>query len=109
MPFGLCNTPETFQSYINNFLLEYLDIFYTAYLDNVLVYSNNKEDYTKHVLKMLHCLQDQGLHVDINKCEFDTQRVKYLGLIVTTKGIEMDPDKVAAIRDWQTPTSTKDV
>jgi hypothetical protein len=50
MPFRLCNAPGIFQSYINNFLLKYLDIFYIIYLDNVLVYSNNKENYTKSAL-----------------------------------------------------------
>ena len=53
MPFSLCNAPGTFQSYINNSLQEYLDVFCTAYFDNVLVYSMNEEEYIKHVLKVL--------------------------------------------------------
>ena len=53
MPFGLCNASETFQSYINNSLREYLDVFCTAYFDDMLVYSTNKEKHTKHVLKVL--------------------------------------------------------
>ena len=53
MPFGLCNAPETFRSYINNSLREYLDVFCTAYLDDVLVYSTNEEEHTEHVLKVL--------------------------------------------------------
>ena len=53
MPFGICNAPETFQSYINNSLHEYLDVFCTAYLDNVLVYSINKEKHMGDMLDML--------------------------------------------------------
>ena len=53
IPFRLCNAPGTFQSYINNFLREYLDVFYTAYLDNILVYSTKKEEHTGHMLDVL--------------------------------------------------------
>jgi hypothetical protein len=109
MPFGLCNAPGTFQSYINNSILDYLDIFCTAYLDNVLVYSNTPEEHTNHVLKVLQRLLDRGLYVDIDKCEFSVKQVKYLGLIVSTDGIKMDPEKVEAILNWETPQSIKDV
>ena len=53
MPFSLCNASGTFQSYINNTLREYLDVFCTAYLDNMLVYSTKEEKYTRHMLDML--------------------------------------------------------
>ena len=56
MPFGLCNAPGTFQSYINNSLREYLNVFYTVYLNNILVYSTNEEKHTEHVLKVLKWL-----------------------------------------------------
>ena len=49
MNFGLINAPVSFQAYINNALLEYLDVFYTAYLDDILIYSNSKKEYTRHV------------------------------------------------------------
>ncbi|KAI9038564.1 uncharacterized protein KD926_010609 [Aspergillus affinis] len=109
MPFGLCNTPASFQSYINNSLFDYLDIFCTAYLDDVLIFSDSEEEHTEHVLKVLRRLRDRGLQVDIDKCDFDTREVKYFGLFVTTEGIRIDPEKVAAIREWQTPSSVKDV
>ena len=50
MPFDLCNAPKTFQGYINESLQEYLDVFCTVYLDNVLIYSGREEDHTSHVL-----------------------------------------------------------
>jgi hypothetical protein len=98
MPFGLCNAPGTFQSYINKSVLDYLDIFCTAYLDNVLVYSKDLKNYIKYTLKMLQRLLDHGLHIDIDKCEFSMSKVKYLGLIVSTEGVSMDPDKVKIIQ-----------
>ena len=98
MPFGLCNAPGTFQGYINESLREYLDVFCTAYLDDVLIYSNSEADHAGHVLQVLKRLHERGLQVDIDKCEFNTTRVKYLGMIVTTNGIEMDAEKVEAIQ-----------
>ena len=97
MPFGLCNALGTFQSYINDVLREYLDDFCTVYLDDVLVYSNNKEDHIKHVRKVLDKLHVAKLFLDINKCEFFVNDVKYLGLIITIEGVKMDSEKVQAI------------
>jgi hypothetical protein len=109
MPFGLCNAPGTFQGYINEAVREYLDLFCTAYIDDILVYSESEKEHTEHVLKVLRRLKERNLQLDIDKCEFDVKEVKYLGLIITTEGIRMDPEKVAVIRDWQTPKSAKDV
>ena len=97
MPFGLCNAPGTFQGYINESLREYLDVFCTAYLDDVLIYSAKELDHADHVLQVLKRLHQRGLHIDIDKCEFNTRRVKYLGIIVTTDGIEMVTEKVDVI------------
>ena len=109
MSFGLCNAPGMVQNYINEAVRDFLDQFCTAYMDDILVYSNSEEEHTDHVLKVLRRLRERRLQLDIDKCEFNTKQVKYLGLIITTDGIKMDPDKLACIRDWQTPTSVKDV
>ena len=109
MPFGLCNASGTFQKYINESLQEYFDVFCTAYLDDVLIYTSKDKDHASHVLQMLMRLHERGLQVDINKCEFNATRVKYLGMIVTTNGIEIDTEKVEAIQKWEVPLSVKDV
>ena len=109
MPFGLCNAPGTFQGYINESLREYLDVFYTAYLEDVLIYSSKEEDHADHVLQVLRRLHKRGLQIDIDKCEFNTTRVKYLGMIVTTNGIEIDAEKIEAIQKWEASSSVKDV
>ena len=97
--FKLCNAPRTFQSYINSLLQEYLDVFYTAYLDNILIYSKNDEKHMGQMLKVLKQMQEKSLQLDIDKCEFFVTEMKYLSLIVTIKGIYMDPEKVQAIID----------
>ena len=109
MPFGLCNAPGTFQTFINETLRPYLDVFCTAYLDDILVYSNTFEEHIEHVNKVLQALSKANIFLDINKCEFHNQRVKYLGLIVSTEGIQMDEEKVSAIRSWPKPRGVKDV
>ena len=109
MLFGLCNTPGTFQGYINESLRKYLDVFCTAYLDDVLIYTSKDKDYATHVLQVLKQLHKRGLQMDIDKCEFNTTRAKYLGMIVTTNGIEIDTKKVEAIQKWEALLSVKDV
>ena len=109
MPFRLCNAPGTFQSYINESLRKYFDVFCTAYLDDVLIYSTKEEDHTGHVLQVLRRLHERGLQVDIDKCEFSTTRVKYLGMIVTTDGVEMDLKKTEAIQRWEALRMVKEI
>jgi len=109
MPFGLTNAPASFQHFINDTLRDFLDVFCTAYLDDILIYSDSLAEHKIHVKQVLEKLEHAGLYLKPEKCEFHVQEVKYLGLIVTTEGICMDPTKVAAIRDWETPANLKDV
>lgn len=109
MPFGLCNAPGTFQSYINNSLKEYLDLWATAYLDDVLVFSKTLEEHEEHVQKVVDRLLARKLYIDIDKCKFLQTEVKYLGLIVGKDGIRMDPEKVETILEWEAPKGVKDV
>lgn len=109
MPFGLCNAPGTFQNFINDVLRDLLDKVCSAYMDDVLVYSEKEEEHEAHVLAVVDRLHANGLFIDVTKCRFKTKKVKYLGLIITTDGIEMDPQKVQALLDWQLPRCLKDV
>ena len=104
MPFGLTNAPATFQRYINNTLRHYLDLFFTAYLDDVLIYSDTQEEHNEHVRLVLELLTRAGLHTKPQKCEFGKTSTEYLGVLITPNGIEMDPKKVSAVRDWPIPS-----
>jgi Reverse transcriptase (RNA-dependent DNA polymerase)/RNase H-like domain found in reverse transcriptase/Integrase zinc binding domain/Chromo (CHRromatin Organisation MOdifier) domain len=110
-PFGLANAPSTFQRYINWTLREYLDDFCSAYVDDVLIFSDKSvEEHEELVQKTLAKLRDAGLFLDIDKCEFSVKRTKYLGFILDVeKGVEMDPEKVKAILDWEPPKTVKAV
>lgn len=109
MPFGLSNAPSTFQSYIDDVLRGELDDCASAYLDDVLIFSDSLEEHVEHVCRVLSKLRAAGLQVDIGKCEFHVTETKYLGLIISTSGIRMDPEKIKAVTEWETPTSIKDV
>ena len=109
MSFGLCNGPASFQHYINDTLREYLNDICTAYLDDILVYSDLVEEHEIHVKRILRKLREAGLQADITKCEFHVSEVAYLGLIVTTTGIKMNPKKVDTVLNWPPLTDVKDI
>ncbi|KAI1002443.1 hypothetical protein K3495_g5761 [Podosphaera aphanis] len=109
MPLGLTNAPSTFQNYINCTLQEYLDVFCTAYIDDILVYSDNQDDHRRHVNLVLDKLKGAGLQLDIKKCSFKAPEVKYLGLVISCRGIEMDSTKVECVRSWKIPSCVKDI
>ena len=98
MLFGLTGGPASWQRFINDLLWEYLNNFCTAYLDDILIYSTNLKDHKQHVQKVLTKLQEARIQANVDKCEFHVTETKYLGLIVSTKGIKMDPAKVDAIK-----------
>jgi transposase InsO family protein len=109
LPFGLTNGPATYQRYMNDVLFDYLDDFCTAYLDDILIYSEDPLEHEAHVKKVLDRLRAAGLQADIKKSEFSVTRTKYLGFIISTTGIEVDPEKVSVVKDWKEPKTVKGV
>lgn len=109
MPFGLSNGPATFQRYINGVLQDYLDVFCSAYIDDILIYSDTLEEHRDHVNKVLDRLRAAGLQADLKKSEFHVQETKYLGFVVGTQGIQMDPTKLEAVRNWKAPQTITQV
>jgi len=110
-PFGLANAPSTFQRYINWALRDFLDEFCSAYIDDILIYTDGSiEQHRDQVRKVLNRLREAGLQIDIDKCEFEVQTTKYLGFIIEAgRGIKMDPEKIKAIQEWEVPKSIKGV
>lgn len=110
-PFGLTGAPAMFQRYMNQTLSEFLDDFASAYMDDVLVYSNgSKADHEKKVRRILRALSAAGLNLDPAKSEFSVQTVKYVGFILRAgQGIACDAEKVRTIREWLAPKTVKGV
>jgi hypothetical protein len=96
--FGLTNSPAIYQRYINNVLFDYLDDFYTAYLNNIFIYSDNVLEHEAQVKKVLQRLRETGLQADINKYKFNITSTKYLGFIINIDGIRTDPEKIIIVK-----------
>lgn len=94
---------------MNTILMDYLDDFCTAYLDDILIYSEDPLEYTAHVYKVLERLRAAGLQADIKKSEFDVTETKYLGFIISTSGVRVDLDKVAVVKHWKQPRTVKQI
>lgn len=109
MPFGLSNTPAAFQQFMNDIFSDMLDVLVIVYLDDILIYSNNPEDYKKHVKEVLCHLRKNNLYAYTDKCEFHSDTVEYLGFILSPTGLSMSMDKVKTITDWPEPRKVKDV
>jgi hypothetical protein len=95
--FGLSNAPAIFQVCINKVLHLYLNVFCITYIDDILVYSNDLTSYRQHVRFVIEALRDAGLQLDIKKYEFEIIEVTYLGIIVSTDSMRIDPAKIIAI------------
>ena len=83
MPFGLANASRFFQNFINNILENnILNLFVTAYVNNILVFSKTLRENRKHIKTILACFQATGLQLDIDKYEFKIHKIEYLSLII---------------------------
>jgi hypothetical protein len=90
MPFGLTNGPATFQRLVNDLFMDCLDQFLIAFIDDLLIYSENELEHEIHVKRVLEGLRSAGLQAALHKCEFHVTRTKFLGFILTPEGIEVD-------------------
>ena len=109
MPFGLTNAPATFQALMNEIFRPYLDDFVVVYLDDILIYSKSKEEHLEHLQKILTALRDNKLFGKLSKCEFFKTEVEYLGHVISEKGIQVDPKKTSAIKEWPIPKSVTEL
>jgi hypothetical protein len=77
--------------------MNYLNEFVLAYLNDIIIYSNNKKKHIQHVKKILQRLREANIQADVNKCEFHTTETKFLDMIVERDDIKMNFEKVKAI------------
>ncbi len=97
MFFELINESSTFQNFMNDILMNYLDEFVVAYLNDIIVYSNSKKEHIRHVRKILQRLREAEIQADVDKCEFHITETKFLEMIVKRDEIKMNSEKVKAI------------
>lgn len=109
MPFGLANAPATFQAYVNRALSDLLDICCVAYLDDIIIYSQDESSHVDDVQRVLERLRQYRLYAKLSKCAFEQKEIRFLGFIVAPDGIRMEPERVSTIRDWPTPRNVREV
>ena len=110
MPFGLSNAPATFQGYVNKILAEKLDIFVVVYLDDILIYTEDPgQPHVEAVRWVLDQLRKHSLFANLKKCRFHQDEVRFLGYVVSSKGISMEAERIEVVKDWPKPKSVRDI
>lgn len=109
MPQGLTNSPATFQRTMEK-VMEGINLQeVVAFLDDLIIFSSSLEEHEERLMKVLKRIADFGLKLSPSKCKFFQTSVKYLGHVISAQGIQPDPDKVAAVREWPRPQTAKEL
>ena len=109
MSFELTNASATCQQMINDALRDLLNVTVVAYLDDILIYSENSAKHEKHVKQVLEHLAKYNLWLKLEKCEWSKKEVKFLEFMIERNTIQIDLNKLKAVHEWKTSTNVKEV
>ena len=101
MPFGLTNAPAAFMDLMHRVFQPYLVQFVLVFVDDILIYSQSEWEHEYHLRIVLQLLRDHQLYAKFSKCEFWPTEVRFLGYMVSTSGVSMDPEKVEVVMNWE--------
>ena len=108
MPFGLCNAGASFQRAMEK-LLRTVREFAQAYIDDISIASKTFENHLEHIDQVLKIIIGAKMKLKAKKCSFGFKQMKFLGFIVSEKGIEVCKEKSECIRNYPRPKTTKNV
>ena len=109
MSFRLINALAAFMNLMNHVLRPYLDRFIVVFIDDILVYSKDREDHDTHLRVVLETLRKEQLYAKKSKCEFWLREVSFFGHIISEEGIRVDPKKIEVIIEWKPPRNVTKV
>ncbi|XP_022946904.1 uncharacterized protein LOC111450846 [Cucurbita moschata] len=109
MSYGLTNAPAVFMELMNRVFKEFLDTFVIVFIDDILVYSKSEIEHEEHLREVLTVLRTQQLYAKFSKGEFWLSEVAFLGHVVSSRGITVDPAKIEAVMKWPRQTTVTEV
>nr|GFB37056.1 putative reverse transcriptase domain-containing protein [Tanacetum cinerariifolium] len=109
MSFGLTNAPVVFMDLMNRVCKPYLDKFVIVFIDNILIYSKNEQEHREHLKLILELLKREKLYAKFSKCDFWIPKVQFLGHVIDSRGIHVDPAKFESIKDWASPKTPTEI
>lgn len=109
LPFGLKNAPGTFQRVMDNVLRPFLYRFCFVYIDDIIIYSKSMEEHVQHLNQVLQRLREVNLKIQLDKTELFRKEVAFLGHVVSQRGIEPNPEKIKAVKEYPIPTTSKEI
>ncbi|GJS08571.1 putative reverse transcriptase domain-containing protein [Tanacetum coccineum] len=108
-PFGLTNALGVFMDLMNRVCKPYLDKFVIVFINDILIYSRNKEEHANHLRIILELLRKEKLYAKLSKCDFWIRIMQFLGHLIDSQGLHVDPAKIEAVKNWTSPTTPTEV
>lgn len=105
MTFGMRNSAQTFQRYMNQVLKGLPFVF--NYIDDLRIASKSMEEHKRHIRLVFERLREYGMQINIDKCEFGKTEITFLGYVFDKNGVRPSTEKVTEIKNFQKPTTTK--
>ncbi|KAA0057168.1 pol protein [Cucumis melo var. makuwa] len=109
MSFGLTNAPAVFMDLMNRVFKDFLDSFVIVFIDDILIYSKTEAEHEEHLRQVLETLRANRLYAKFSKCEFWLKKVSFLGHVVSSEGVSVDPAKIEAVTNWPRPSTVSEI